>query len=142
MTKALPQVSIKLANSNGIISQPWYGYLKDADSSWRVTVQNISTATTTNTLLPNDGVSVIHTTPPSTHTLETPVAGCAKTIIVTSTSTTCQVVSASTTTQIHPGTGWRLVFGSSAESKLITLRGTSTTDWYIVANPNSVTVST
>lgn len=142
VARSLPSPQEPIVDKDGKPRIPWYQYLMAADDTWRPVLQVISTGTTANTVVPNDGVTVIQTTPPTTHTLANPEPGVRKVIVVQSASTTGRVASSSTTNTIKPGSGWALTFSSSASDKLIELIGVSTADWYIVSNPGSVSVTT
>lgn len=133
----LPSPTWPLVDDDKRLTKPWYGYLNSADETWRVRVTDV--ATTANTLLSNDGVSLVL---PTTHTLEMPVPGCRKIIIIASASTTGRIALPSTTARFLPGTGWALTFGSAAANKLIELVGVTTSQYYIVSNPGSATVTT
>ncbi len=136
-----PPPSVALTSDNDITA-PWYEYFRDRDLKTRNKISYVSSGTTSNTIIENNGVTLVQTTPASTNTLALPDPGCTKTIIITSTSTTGKVISASTATTIKPGTGWVLNFPSSAADKLIQLVGITTLDWYITSNPGGATVST
>ena len=138
----LPSPIVALTSEDQRATKAWYNYLKSADSTWRPKLTVITTGTTTNTLISHDGVTLIQTTPPSTHTLANPEPGVRKVIVVQSASTACRIESSSTTNTIKPGTGWALAFTTSATDKVIELVGVSTSDWYIVSNPGSATVTT
>lgn len=139
---AIPKPTVTVAGTDGSISVPWYQYFKSAEDEWRVDVTEITSGTTTNTLIRNRGFTKVNTTPATTNTLEDPVPGCRKVLVVASASTTGRIACASTTTQILPGTGWALTFATSAANKLVELVGVSTSQYYIVSNPGLATVTT
>ena len=142
MTIGLPSPHVPLVEDDGGPTVPWYNYLKSADVTWRTKITHVTTGTTTNTLISNNGVTLIQTTPATTNTLANPEPGISKILVVTSATTTGQVVASTTLTEFLPGTGWRLVFGSSSANKRIELIGLSTFQWLIVSNPDSVTITT
>jgi hypothetical protein len=138
-----------IADKDGKITRPWYGYLKEADDTWRtMVVTGTSVTSTPGSLISNNGIALLAHVPGSTNTLEAPILGCRKTICVVSTSTTAKVALASTTHAFRNqstaagSTGWYLNFGSSAPYKAVELLGISTSEYLIVSNIGSVTVST
>ena len=152
MTIGLPKPTQPITDTNNNITQPWYGYLREADAAWRIKVVALTSATTvadpTADLIANSGITLMQSVPATTRTLADPVPGCRKTLCVTSTSTTGKVTLMSTASvfrnqsTVAGSTGFKLVFGSSAPYKAVELIGISTFEYLIVNNIGAVTVTT
>lgn len=146
MTAGLPPPNWQLTSTDGKITQPWYGYFKGADSTWRPKVTNLTSLTTlsdpTADLIANSGITLMESVPATTRTLADPVPGCRKTLCVVSTSTAGKVTMQTTTKSFRPGAGWKLCFTSSSAYKTVELVGISTSEYLIVSNPGAVTVTT
>jgi hypothetical protein len=148
----LPPPSWQISDKDGKVTEPWYGYLKAADDTWRVRVTSLTSLSTvsdpTLDLIPNSGVTLMQSVPATTRFLADPVPGCRKTLCVVSTSTTGKVTLATTTSvfrnqsTVAGSTGWKLVFSSSAPYKAVELLGISTFEYLIVNNVGTVTVAT
>jgi hypothetical protein len=147
----LPPPSWKISDKDGKVTEPWYGYLKAADDTWRpsvVTLTSLSTVSDpTAHVLANSGVT--HFNHAGTLTtgwiLELPEPGQRKTITVVSTSTTLVVSLPTTTARFRSGAsaeGWKLTFPSSLGYKVIDLIGVTTDRYYITSNPSVAVVTT
>jgi hypothetical protein len=146
---AIPPPSWPLSEDDGKITQPWYGYFKAADDTWRpsvVTLTSLSTVTDpTAHVLSNHGVTYFSGDTLTTGwTLELPTPGARKTIAVISASTTLVITLPSTDARFRgaTGDGWKLTFPSSIGYKVIDLIGVTTIRYYITSNPGGAVVTT
>jgi hypothetical protein len=147
MSGILPPQWPLVSTEDGTFTQPWYGYFKSADETWRIKVEKASSLISLS-FITNSGIAMLESVPGTTRTLEAPEIGCRKTICVVSTSTTARVTLASTAhlfrnqSTVAGSTGWRLNFGSSAPYKAVELLGISTSEYLIVSNIGAATVTT
>jgi hypothetical protein len=149
---ALPPPSWPISDEDGKVTQPWYGYLKAADDTWRPSVVEITTATTAANsaahVLANSGVTYFNFVTGALTTdwvLELPEPGVRKTIAVGTTSTTLVITLPNTVARFR-GTGvadgWKVTFPSSLGFKVLDLIGVTTARYYITSNPSSAVVTT
>jgi hypothetical protein len=148
MSGILPPQWPLVSTEDGTFTQPWYGYFKSADETWRpsvVTLTSVSTAASpTAHILSNHGVTFFnHVGAVSTGwILEAPEPGIRKTIIIVSAATDAVVTLPSTSHLFRPGAGWKLTFPSSGQFKVVDLIGVTTSRYYITSNPAVAVVTT
>jgi hypothetical protein len=143
-----------LVDKDGNFTQPWYGYFKSADETWRPSLVEITTASTIANpaahILPNHGVSYFSQLAAAGAlttgwVLELPTPGVRKTLAVISTSTTLVVTLPSTDARFRgdiTGDGWKLTFPSSIGFKVIDLIGVTTIRYYVTSNPSGAVATT
>jgi hypothetical protein len=150
MSGILPPQWPLVSTEDGTFTQPWYGYFKSADATWRplvVTLTSVSTAADpTAHVLANHGVTYINHSGVLTTgwILEAPEPGVRKTIVAFSASTTLVITLPNTVARFRGQgvDGWKLTFPSSLTGKSIDLVGVSTDRYYITSNPSAAVVTT
>jgi hypothetical protein len=151
MSGILPPQWPLVSTEDGTFTQPWYGYFKSADETWRPSVVTLTSISTVGNLtahtLANSGLThFLHSGTLTTGwILELPSPGVRKTISAISGTTTLVVTLPNTAARFRTSTGgdgWKLTFPSSIQYKIIDMIGISTDRYYITANPSGAVVTT